>query len=233
LAAIRVTAARDGCARQSVPLEAGRAVADEADRVDGLAGASRRDHDAPAGEVAEPPARGAQDLTADLEDLRRIGQPAAASVGAREPARGRVDHDRAPLPERRHVGAGGRVLPHLGVHRRREDHGTAGCQEGAGEQVSREPVRGLGEQIGGGGRDDDQIGPLPDADVRHLVHVVPHLAGHPVAREGRPGGLPDEAQRLTRGHDAYVMARLGEQAEQLTRLVGGDAPAHPEDHPRP
>ena len=51
---------------------------------------------------------------------------------------------------------------------------------------SARPCAALREQVGGRGRDHDQVGLLPDPHVRHLVHVGPHLGGDRLARRGRP-----------------------------------------------
>ena len=56
------------------------------------------------------------------------------------------------------VGLGGGVLPHLGVHRGREHDRAAGGQQGVGEQVVGQPVRGLGQQVGGRRGDHHQVG---------------------------------------------------------------------------
>jgi len=87
-------------------------------------------------------------------------------------------------------------------------------------------VRGPGQGVGGGGRDHDQVGVLPDPDVRDLVDVVPDPGADGVARQRRPGGLADEVQRGLGGHHPDVVPGLGEAAQQFARLVGGDAAAH-------
>ena len=171
----------------------------------------------------------AQHAQADSEDLGGVGQPPRPGVGAGEPADGRVDHQGAALAQRRDIGAGGGVLPHLGVHRGREHHRAARGQQRVGEQVSGEPVGRLGQQVGGGRGHHDEVGRLADPHVRDLVHVVPHIGRHRVAGQGGPGGLAHETQGVAGRHDPHLVARLGEQAQQLTRLVGGDAAADTQD----
>ena len=129
---------------------------------------------------------------AHVEDLARLGQPARAGVRAGEPAVGRVEHDHATLAQGRDVRPGGRVQPHLGVHRRGEHDRAARGEQGVREQVVGQAVRGLGEQVGRGRRDHDQVGGLADRDVRHLVDVVPDLGGHRMAGQRRPGVGADE-----------------------------------------
>jgi hypothetical protein len=103
-------AAGHGAAGDRVTLLAGGPVADEPDRVDRLAGASRGDHDVPPGQVVSGMAA-AQQAGRDGEDLGGLGQPALAGVGAGEPPDGRLKDDGAALAQRGDVGAGGRGAP--------------------------------------------------------------------------------------------------------------------------
>ena len=88
------------------------------------------------------------------------------------------------------------------------------------------PVRGLGEQVGGGRRDHDQVGVLAEAHVRHLVARRP--------RRRSATGWPDSAAQVgaptNRSADAVGTTRTWcpdsvKQPQQLTGLVGGDAAA--------
>ncbi len=143
-------------------------------------------------------------------DLLGLGQPSCAAVGAGEPAGRRFEDDGAAAAQRGHVVDGGGVEPHLGVHRGCEQHGTSGGQQRGGQQVVGAAGDGAGQQVRGGGRDDDEVGFLPDPDMRHLVDVVPNagVTGLPGQRlEGRGA---DEPQRGLGGNDADVVAGLGE-----------------------
>ena len=124
-------------------------------------------------------ARGAagEHAAGDLGDLGGLGQPARAGVGAGEPADGGLEHDHAAAAQRRDVVLRGRVLPHLGVHRRREHDRAARGEQDVGEQVVGEAVRGPGQQVGGGRGDEDEVGLLAEPDVRDLVDVVPDVGG--------------------------------------------------------
>ena len=149
---------------ERVALPAGRAVAEEAHRVEG----SRVP---PAVTTTWRPARSSGSSTAPRARTRRtssrelvgLGQPARPGVGAGQPADRRVDDQRAAAAQRRDVGLGRRVLPHLGVHRRREHHRAARGEQGVVSRSSARPCGGLGQQVGGGGRDDDQVGLLAEA----------------------------------------------------------------------
>ena len=108
------------------------------------------------------------------------------------------------------------MLPHLGVHGRRVQHRAPRGEQRGGQQVPGHPGGGPGQQVGGGGRDQDQVGSLPDPDVRHLGHAGPHVSGHRLAGQRGPGGLADESERVRSRHDPDLMPGLGQQPEQLT-----------------
>ena len=84
-------------------------------------------------------------------------RPLPVSTPVSRPTAGSMT-TRAAAAQGRHVLLGGGVLPHLGVHRGREDDRTAGGEQGVGEQVVGEAVGGLGEHVGGGRGDHDQVG---------------------------------------------------------------------------
>jgi hypothetical protein len=88
-----------------------------------------------------------------------------------------------------------------------------------------------GQQVGGGRCDDDEVGFLADADVRHLVDVIEDAGVHGVSGQGFEGGRADEAQRGVGGHDADGVAGLGELADHGGGLVGGDATGDADDDP--
>ena len=89
-------AAGGGRAGERVALPPRGAVAEEAHRVEVLAGAAGGDHDVAAGQVARASSRSrpAEHLERELEDLVGLGQPALAGVGAGQPALGRLDRRR-------------------------------------------------------------------------------------------------------------------------------------------
>ena len=143
----------------------------------------------------------------------------------------RLEDDSAAAAQGGHVVDGGGVKPHLGVHRGCEQHRTSGGQQRGGQQVVGPARDGAGEQVRGGGRDDDEVGFLPDPDVRHLVDVIPDAGVDGVTGERLEGRGADEPQRGLGGNDADEVAGLGELADHRARLVGGDAPGDADDDP--
>jgi hypothetical protein len=164
--------------------------------------------------------------------MKRTGQPALAGIGAGEPADSRLHDNGATRTQDCDIGAGGWMLPHLGVHRGREEHRAPGGEQCVREQIVGQALRGLGEQVGGGRCDDDEVGLAAEADVRHLVGAGPDVGADRLAGQRRPGGLADECERRRGGHDPHPVPRLGQQSQQLTGLVGGDPARHAEDDRR-
>ena len=164
-------------------------------------------------------------------DLFGLGQPSGAAVGPGESAGRRLEDDGAATAQRGHVVDGGGVEPHLGVHRGCEQHRTSGGQQRGGQQVVGPARDGAGQQVRGGGRDDDEVGFLPDPDMRDLVDVVPDAGVDGVTRQGLEGRGADESQRGLGGNDADVVAGLGELTDHGARLVGGDASGDADDDP--
>ena len=66
-------------------------------------------------------------------DLLGLGQSSGAAVGAGEPPGSWLEDDRAATTQGRDVLTRRRMLPHLGVHGRGEQHRAASSQQGRGQ----------------------------------------------------------------------------------------------------
>ena len=166
----------------------------------------------------------------------RIGEAAFAHVAAREPTGLRVDHVHAATAQGGQVLLHRGVLPHLGVHRRSDQHRGPGGEQRGGEQVVGDPGRVLPEQLGSGGRDHDQVGRLAEMGVRdHLSRGVRATREQRRARrfggEGRKRELTDEAQCVSGEHRHHVGAGIDEAPADVDGLVRGDASRHAEHDP--
>jgi len=115
------------------------------------------------------------------------------------------------------------------VHSRGEHHRAARGQQDRGEQVVRAAGSGPGQQVGGGGGDEDQVGFLAEADVRHLVHAFPGGRRHRLAGQRGPRRRADKMQRIHGRHDPDLMPGFGKPPQELTGLIGGDPGTHAED----
>jgi hypothetical protein len=204
-----------------------RPVADEPDGVDRLAGAAGGDEDAHAGEIAPASEHGGR----HGDDARGFGQPARAQVTAREPPGLRVDDVDAAPPQRREILLDRGVLPHLGVHRGRDQHRRARREERRGQQVVGDAGGVLAEQLRRRGRDDDQVGRLTEARVRDGLGRVEQRGAGRLRRERGERQLADEAERVAGEHRGDVGARVDQAPADLDRLVGGDPAADAEHDP--
>ena len=115
------TAARRRFGQRIAHLAAG-AIAEEAHRIDCFPRAAGRDQDSFAGKVMAI----VQLLEHRLHDGLRIGQPAGAYHATSQVTIGRRDDAHATIFERRHIGAGGSMLPHIHVHGRSHNDGCRG-----------------------------------------------------------------------------------------------------------
>ena len=146
---------------------------------------------------------GAEEPQERLDDRVHLGQPALAREPRRERARVRLDHGDAALAQRAHVGDHRRMLPHAAVHRGRHQHRAArGQQEGA-EEIVREPVGRLREDVRRGGRDEHGVGALGERDVLHGIWClrIEEVLEHGASGERPPRERSDELARVRRGHD--------------------------------
>ena len=126
-----------------------RAVADEAHGVDRLARAAGGDEHAQAGELrdrrAAPPGTSASIAASSSAGSGR--RPAPASPVRGEPARAGLEHRRAARAQRRDVRPRRGVLPHVVVHRRRDEQRAGRGERGARQEVVGEAVGELGDRV--------------------------------------------------------------------------------------
>ena len=236
-----------------------RAVADEAHRVDRLAGATGRDQDPqPVPGAVLPPAPRPARLVAWIalaarqhpldrgEQALGIGQPAATVLAARgEEALVGLDHLHPALAQRRQVGLGRGVGVHAVVHRRGDQSRRRAGEEGRGQHRVGEAAGQLGDRVGRGRGDQEGVaarGQLEVAD--RVVALDPGLAGegaaHRVALElggedGRAddpleGGGADEAPGVLGHQDPDAVAGQRCEARELERLVGRYPPLTPSNN---
>ena len=159
------------------------------------------------------------------DDLERLGDPSHAALAIGERAVIRPDLQDAARPQQRQVRLRRPVMPHHDVHRRRDEDLLVGGEQRRGGEVVRHPCRHAGEQIGGGGRDDDQIGLARQADMPHLALVGerPQIAIGLVLAEGGDRERRDELLRR-RGQDAaHRRPALAQPADEVKALIGRDA----------
>lgn len=161
-----------------------------------------------------------------FEDVGDFGEAADALVAASEIALGRVDEMDAVIFELSEVALGGWVKPHFAVHGGGdESERLFGKSEvDGGKRVGCEAVGELGESVGAGGGDEEEVGAVGEFDVTRFPRIFFVLKRNEdgVARENLQGEWRDELGRVL-GHDAVDgVAEFGELAGEFSRFVGCD-----------
>ena len=93
-----------------------------------------------------------------IDDRLRLGKAAGAELPTRHLALSGFDDLYAIVCQLLDVSAGGGMLPHTDVHRRRDNHWLVGREEQGGREVVGNARRHLGEKIGGRRADENEIG---------------------------------------------------------------------------
>ena len=153
-------------ARDRVALLAGRAVRDVAHRIDRLVRRARRDDDALAGErLVSTAARAEQpSIAATISSGSAMRPMPASPLSAISPAFGPTVATPSAM-SCAEIALRRRMRPHARVHRRREQDLPVGREQHRGREIVGVAVRHLGHQVGGRGRDDDEIGVAREADM--------------------------------------------------------------------
>ena len=173
-------AQRGGLGGDGRALLAGGAVGDVAHRIDRLVRRAAGDQHVAAGERTI----GASAFGQDCDERASIAVIASISSGTSASRPGPASPRSAISPtlgptkampsdcELGDVAPGGRMQPHARVHGRRHQHRLVGGHQHAGGEIVGMAAGHLGQQVGGGRRDHDQIGLARQADVADLALVV-------------------------------------------------------------
>ena len=206
---------------------AGRAVAQEAHRVERLVRAAGADNDAAPRKVAV----GAERLPHGAEDRFGLEETAEAHVPAREAALGGAGEADAPFAQQGDVRLRRRVRPHLRVHRRRDEYGRGRGERGERDHVVGHAVRESRDRGGAGGRDQHRSGGASERDVlfRGLRLRVEHIGDDGAQRQAAKGQRRHELLCGAGENDVDEGARLRELARDVSGLVARDAAADAED----
>ena len=212
-----------------VALLARAAVGDDPHGVDRLARPAGGDDEPHPGEIG---ARRIEEARRCRHDLDRIGQPSSPGIAPSQAADGGPFDVDAAATQRGDVLGDCRVLPHLGVHGRADEHRRPRGEQRGHQQVVRQAGGVGGDHPGRGGSDDDEVRGLPEPRVRDRISGVPELGLHRLAGERTQRRTTEEVFGAPRhdGHD--VRSGIDQTATHLDRLVGGDAPGDPKDDAR-
>ena len=134
------------------------AVGDEPNRIERLLGRTGRDQHCFPFEI--PPLQG--QACDHVGDALGLGQAAWPRCPASQQAFLRLDDQVAAAFQDRQILLGGRMYPHIAVHRGRQHHRASESQVGGGKEVVSQPVGQALQQFGGGGRDHQNVVLLGD-----------------------------------------------------------------------
>ena len=124
------------------------------------------------------------------------------------------------------------VRPHARVHRRRQQHLRRRRQQHGGGEIVGVTAGHLGHQVGGGRRHHDQIGLARQPDVAdvELVRRIEQVGEDALADDGAGRQRRDEMLGRLGQDAAHGEPALLQPADQVERLVGGDAAADDQQH---
>ena len=169
---------------------------------------------------SDPAPRALEELLAAVEDLFRLRHPPRAGLALGQRTLRRSDDLDASGAKGLDVRLRGRVLPHAGVHGRRDENRTGVRERRLGEHVVGQPVGELGQRVRSQRGDHQQIR-LREVWVRVVVDRV--------VRQGGERLLGDEALGATRHQGKDLVPGQHETPCELARLVGGNPARHAEE----
>ena len=222
---------RAGLSCESVSHASTRAVGDEPYGVDRFLCGAGGDEDGLGSKIVRS-RPSFESALGGFDDLLQVRQPARPDHAACEIAGIRFDDGDAASGKLRHIALCRRVPPHVGVHGGRDDDGAGIGQMHGGEEVVGDAVGELRQDIGGCRSDQQQLASLSHVDVfdravfYFRVGLAEQVRDHLAAGERGERERPDEALRRGGHDDLHLVAAVGEQADQLGGLVGGDAAGH-------
>ena len=172
-----------------------------------------------------------------LGDGFDAGEPPRAGHAASEIAFVGRDDVHAARAQHLDIFLRGRVLPHVDVHCRSDDHGGGGGEIERGEEIVGDAARQLGQHVRGGRRDHQGIDALGDGDMLDgafdvggagRVLAAKQIGDYFLPGQRGEGQRRDKFLRAARHHHLHVDAVLLQAAHQFGGLVGRHASAYAE-----
>ena len=122
------------------------------------------------------------------------------------------------------------VFPHLGVHGGGQEDGAGGHEEGGGEHVAGGAGGDAGEEIRGGGDNNNKVCLGADRDVPYLRYVGENTASDGLPGEGFEGGGANELGGGRGGDGGDGVAGFGELTNDHAGFVGGYSSTYADDN---
>ena len=160
------------------------------------------------------------------DDFRSFREPAQPHASGGQPPRHWADKRHAAAPKHGRVRLGGRVLPHLPVHRWRDKQRCRRREGRERDHVASLPVRQVRQAIRSSWRDDHRVGPPGDLHVRLRFARGEHIDHDFAPAERLEYERRDELRGCRGHHDFDRGTRLAQFAAEVGRLVAGDGARH-------
>ena len=122
------------------------------------------------------------------------------------------------------------MLPHLGVHRRRQNHRGVRRQHRRGQQIIRTTSRQTSQQISSRWGNHHSVSLLSLAHMVHLGHALEHVGRNGVAAQRLQRGNTHELRRVRGGHGDHLVAILRKKTKEHRRLICSNAPSNTNDN---
>src|SRR3984957_16377733 len=202
----------------------GRAIGEEAHRINILTSGASRNENRLASEIVTQP----QHLANFLCDGLGGSETSRTDHSARQVAFVGIDDMNAAFAQNREVALRGGVVPHVDVHRRRNDNRSFGGEVKGREKIFRDTVCEFAENVSSSRRNEQQIdslryGNMFDGafDVRRSRRATgaEHIGDYFLAGERREGERGDEFLRRAGHNHLHVQLFLLQAANQFRGFV--------------
>ena len=158
------------------------------------------------------------DCSEEIRNLDEASGPAFAALG--HFARSGTDEANA-VPLKLHdVAPCCRIEPHARVHRRRDENGLVRRKQDGGREIVGMAAGHARDEVGGCGRDDDEIGIARQPDVADLAFVVEveEIGEYPLVRQCRDGKRRHELIAAAAGLQGLRRADVGPDQQHPVRI---------------
>ena len=147
----------------------------------------------------------------------------------------RIDHIHAARAQRCEILLRRRMLPHIHVHRGRDDHGSFRGEIKRGEKIVGDAVREFSEDVRGGRRNEQQINALRDGDMldrafdigRRGIGRAEHVRDDFLSGERGKRERGDKLLRGARHHHLHVELFLLQTAHQFGGFIRRNSTSDP------
>ena len=161
------------------------------------------------------------------QNRRRLWHPPRAEFAARHRPLVGIHHRNACLAQPIGIALGRRMLPHPNIHCGHGQHRFVGRKDQRGRQIVGDACGHLRQQVGSGGAHHDEVRFAAELDMPHLdlVLEIEQRGIDLVLAQSGKRHRGNELLAAIGQHTGYLPTRLADQAHELARFVGGDAPA--------